>query len=52
MFGSCVGRFRGKVAAATDSRVRLITEVLNGMLLLKMCTWEQPYSDKMAQARG
>ena len=51
LFGKCLGLFRERVAGATDARVRLVSEILSGMLLVKMLTWEDVYSQKMAEAR-
>jgi hypothetical protein len=35
----------------TDLRVRLMNEIVNGILLVKMSTWERPFGELVAEAR-
>ena len=44
-------RLRAKTAAYTDSRVRLISELLNGILSVKAFAWEKPCLEAVAAAR-
>ena len=47
-----IGKWRAVIADKTDRRVRLLAEVLSAILLIKMNTWEKPYTEAMTEARG
>ena len=38
------GHFRRRTIAATDQRVRLMSELLNCVKLIKMYAWEKPFA--------
>ncbi|XP_034938713.1 multidrug resistance-associated protein 4-like [Chelonus insularis] len=44
-------KFRGKVAVRTDERVRLMAEIVGGIKVIKMYTWEKPFQHLVALAR-
>ncbi|CAH1958892.1 unnamed protein product [Acanthoscelides obtectus] len=43
--------FRTKTAVKTDERVRLMSEILGGIQVIKMYTWEKPFSLLIEQIR-
>ena len=45
-------KLRAKTAKATDGRVRLISELLNGILSVKAFAWEEPCLEAVAAARS
>lgn len=51
LLGSLFSRIRGKTAIRTDVRVRLMNEVLAGIEVIKMHTWEQSFADLVSDAR-
>ena len=46
-----ISRFRMKSAARTDKRVQIMNEIVSGMRVIKMYTWENSYADILAKAR-
>lgn len=42
---------RLSTAQLTDSRLRLMNEIISGMRVIKMYSWEKPFADLVAKAR-
>jgi ATP-binding cassette subfamily C (CFTR/MRP) protein 4 len=51
IIGFYIGRLRRIVAAKTDFRIRLMNEIVNVIILVKMFTWEAPFSQLVSVAR-
>ena len=54
-FQSWMGRqfakLRVETATKTDKRIRLMNEIINGMKVIKMYTWEEPSARLVHKAR-
>ncbi|XP_061760631.1 ATP-binding cassette sub-family C member 4-like [Nerophis ophidion] len=50
-FGKLFGIFRSKTAVLTDSRIRIMNEVVSGIRIIKMYAWEKPFSALIAESR-
>ena len=54
-FQSWMGRqfakLRVETATKTDRRIRLMNEIINGMKVIKMYTWEKPFARLVHEAR-
>ncbi|XP_008210078.1 multidrug resistance-associated protein 4 isoform X1 [Nasonia vitripennis] len=44
-------KIRAKVASKTDERVRLMSEIVRGIRVIKMYTWEKPFENLVFLAR-
>ncbi|CAG0884515.1 unnamed protein product [Darwinula stevensoni] len=51
LMGKAYSRLRLQIAKRTDERVRLMSEILDAMRVVKMYGWEKPFSDMVNQAR-
>ncbi|XP_032412503.1 multidrug resistance-associated protein 4-like isoform X1 [Xiphophorus hellerii] len=50
-FGKLFGIFRSKTAVLTDSRIRIMNEVVSGIRIVKMYAWEKPLSALVTEVR-
>ena len=54
-FQSWMGRqfakLRVETATKTDKRIRLMNEIINGMKVIKMYTWEKPFASLVHESR-
>ncbi|KAF6715600.1 Multidrug resistance-associated protein 4 [Oryzias melastigma] len=50
-FGKLFGIFRSKTAVLTDSRIRIMNEVVSGIRIIKMYAWEKPLSALVTEVR-
>ncbi|KAK9869834.1 hypothetical protein WA026_003563 [Henosepilachna vigintioctopunctata] len=49
--GKKISKIRLKVALRTDERVRLMSEIINGIQVIKMYAWELPFAKVIASTR-
>ncbi|CAK1599798.1 unnamed protein product [Parnassius mnemosyne] len=49
--GRFLGRIRFRTAEKTDARVKLMSEVINGIQVIKMYAWEIPFQKVVGQKR-
>lgn len=45
------GVLRGKIAKRTDERVKVMSELVNGVQVIKMYAWEKPFEELVAKLR-
>ncbi|CAH2099891.1 unnamed protein product [Euphydryas editha] len=45
------GAFRGKIARRTDQRVKVMSELVNGVQVIKMYAWEKPFEKLVDKLR-
>ena len=50
--GKFVEKLETKQLAAKDSRLKLMSEILNGIKVLKLYAWELPFMKKINEIRG
>ncbi|KAM4711155.1 ATP-binding cassette sub-family C member 4-like isoform 3-T3 [Anableps anableps] len=50
-FGRLFGIFRSKTAVLTDTRIRIMNEVVCGIRIIKMYAWEKPLSALITEVR-
>ena len=49
--GKQFGKLRVRTAGKTDKRIRLMNEIVNGIKVIKMYTWEKPFASHVHDAR-
>ena len=49
--GKQFGKLRVRTAGKTDRRIRLMNEIVNGMKVIKMYTWEKPFANLVHESR-
>ncbi|KJH42578.1 ABC transporter, ATP-binding protein [Dictyocaulus viviparus] len=50
-FSQQMGKCRRAIAARTDKRISIMNEILNGIRVIKMYSWEDAFSDVVADLR-
>ena len=51
MMGRLFGRVRRNTAGLTDERIRVMSEIISGMRVIKMYSWEEAFSDLINNIR-
>eukprot|EP00058_Branchiostoma_floridae_P004550 XP_002590038.1 hypothetical protein BRAFLDRAFT_81656 [Branchiostoma floridae] len=49
--GKLFSKYRSQTAQRTDSRIRTMSEIISAMRVIKMYTWEKPFSEMVAKLR-
>lgn len=52
LMGRAFGKVRRGIAFYTDQRIRLMNEIISGMKVIKMYSWERSFADMIADIRG
>ncbi|XP_051908226.1 multidrug resistance-associated protein 4 isoform X2 [Hippocampus zosterae] len=51
LFGRLFSKFRSRTAILTDSRIRIMNEVVSGIRIIKMYAWEKPFAALVSDVR-
>lgn len=49
--GGVFSKFRTETAELTDERIKTMNEIITGMRVIKMYTWEKPFEKLIALCR-
>ena len=49
--GKMFSKVRSRIALLTDARLRYMSEIISGMRVIKMYSWELPFSERVSDAR-
>ncbi|XP_046744998.1 ATP-binding cassette sub-family C member 4-like [Diprion similis] len=49
--GHLTAKFRSKIAAKTDERVQLMSDLISGIEVVKMYAWEKPFEQEVSKIR-
>ncbi|XP_019616414.1 PREDICTED: multidrug resistance-associated protein 4-like [Branchiostoma belcheri] len=49
--GKVIAKYRSQIAQKTDDRIRTMSEIISAMRVIKMYTWEKPFSEIVANLR-
>lgn len=52
VLGNIVGKVRARNAVKTDERIKLMSEVISGIQVIKMYAWEVPFQKSVAEKRS
>ncbi|XP_077453086.1 ATP-binding cassette sub-family C member 4 isoform X3 [Stigmatopora argus] len=52
LFGRLFSKFRSRTAILTDSRIRIMNEVVSGIRIIKMYAWEKPFAALVSDVRS
>lgn len=50
--GKLIGRYRLKISEKSDNRIKCINEIISGMQVIKMFTWEKPFEQFVDKHRN
>jgi hypothetical protein len=51
LFSKAFGKLRRRMASFSDTRIRLISQIVSGIRVVKLLHWEPPYARWVHEAR-
>jgi len=51
LIGAAYGKLRARIAQKSDRRLSLLTELINGMQLVKVSSWEERFRELLTEVR-